>query len=117
MVVPVGADVVEPRLSVGVTPEWMEVKERGLQHWGTLEGARAWAEAAAIFGGALTEEEIHFHAKLARHAGTPHVGRRMMKIWLETDIRPVLPSVKVPALLWAMELTRSRSRRPSTSSR
>ena len=88
----------------GLRPEnSVDIDERELQHWGTLEGARAWAEGEAMFGDIHTEEEIYWHAKLARHTGTPDVGRELTRIWYETDIRPVLPSVKVRTLLLAQE--------------
>jgi pimeloyl-ACP methyl ester carboxylesterase len=85
----------------GVRPE--DIDERELQHWGTLEGAQAWAEGQAMLGHIPTEEEIYWHAKLARHTGTPDVGRELTRNWYETDIRAVLPSVKIPTLLLAWE--------------
>jgi class 3 adenylate cyclase/pimeloyl-ACP methyl ester carboxylesterase len=101
---PAARMVWSPDYPWGVRPEdWVDIDERELQHWGTLEGARAWAEGEAMFGRIPTEEEIYWHAKLARHTGTPDVGRELSRIWYETDIRPVLPSVRVPALLLAQE--------------
>jgi class 3 adenylate cyclase len=77
----------------------VELNERELQHWGTLEGARIWAESEALYNRAITEEEIRAYAKLSRHTSSPDVARELMRIWYETDIRSVLPSVNVPALL------------------
>jgi class 3 adenylate cyclase len=74
-----------------------------LQHWRTLEGARAWAEGEAIYRPAPAEEEVRLHAKLSRHTGTPDVAREFTRIWYETDIRALLPTVNVPALLLAQE--------------
>jgi class 3 adenylate cyclase/pimeloyl-ACP methyl ester carboxylesterase len=87
----------------GVPPEYLENAERGLEHWGTLEGARAWKEEMAMYGYIPTQEELHQHAKQSRHTGTPDVVRELKWGWAETDIRGVLPSVKVPALLFAQE--------------
>ncbi len=83
----------------GVQPEYVEVNEPELHHWGTLEGARIWAEGEAFYNRAITEEEIRAYAKLSRHTSSPDVARELMRIWYETDIRSVLPSVNVPALL------------------
>ena len=85
----------------------MEANERELQHWGTLEGARIWAEGEAMYGRIVTEEEIRAYAKLSRHTATPDVARELQRIWYETDIRQVLPSVNVPALLLDQHATQS----------
>jgi class 3 adenylate cyclase/pimeloyl-ACP methyl ester carboxylesterase len=83
----------------GVGPEYVAANEREMQHWGTLEGARSWAEGESLYGLVLSEETIRHHAKRSRHTATPDVARELLRIWYETDIRPVLPSVNVPALL------------------
>ena len=91
----------------GAGPEYVEANERELQHWGTLEGARLWAEGESLLGRVITEEEIRDYAKLSRHTATPDVARELQRIWYETDIRPVLPSVNVPALLLDQHTTQS----------
>ena len=40
-------------------------------------------------------------AKASRNACTPDVARSLSEIWYETDVRDVLPSVKVPTLIVA----------------
>ena len=96
---PVARNVWSPDYPWGAGPEYVEANERELQHWGTLEGARIWAEADSMYGNVITEEEIRAYAKLSRHTATPDVARELNRIWYETDIRSVLPSVNVPALL------------------
>jgi class 3 adenylate cyclase/pimeloyl-ACP methyl ester carboxylesterase len=91
----------------GAGPEYMESNEREMQHWGTLEGARIWAEGEAIYGRTFSEEEIRAYAKLSRHTATPDVARELQRIWYETDIRQVLPSVNVPALLLDQHISQS----------
>jgi hypothetical protein len=54
-------------------------------------------------GRAITEEEIYWYARMSRHTGTPDVARELTRNWYETDIRAVLPSVKVPTLLLAQK--------------
>jgi hypothetical protein len=95
----VARNVWSPDYPWGAGPEYVEANERELQHWGTLVGARIWAEAESMYGHVITEEEIRAYAKLSRHTATPDVARELNRIWYETDIRPVLPSVNVPALL------------------
>jgi class 3 adenylate cyclase len=85
----------------------VDANEREMQHWGTLEGARIWAEGESIYGRVITDEEIRDFAKLSRNTATPDVARELNRIWYETDIRPVLPSVNVPALLLDQQATKS----------
>jgi len=91
----------------GAGPEYVEANERELRHWGTLEGALLWAEGESMYGRIISEEEIRDYAKLSRHTATPDVARELQRIWYETDIRPVLPSVNVPALLLDQHTTQS----------
>jgi class 3 adenylate cyclase/pimeloyl-ACP methyl ester carboxylesterase len=96
---PSARSVWSPEYPWGVRPQYVELDQRQLQHWGTLEGARLWAEGEAMYGRAFSEEEIRMWAKLSRHTATPDVAQELSRIWYETDIRSVLPSVKVPTLL------------------
>jgi class 3 adenylate cyclase len=100
---PSARSIWSPDYPWGVRPEYVEAADRELQHWGTLEGARAWAEGEAMYGRETNEEEVYWHAKLDRHTGTPDVARELTRIWYETDIRALLPTVNVPTLLLAQE--------------
>lgn len=104
---PLARNVWSPDYPWGAGPEYVAGNEREIQHWGTLEGAHIWAENEATIGRIFTEEEIQAYARLSRHTGTPDVGRELTRIWYETDIRPVLPSVNVPALLMDQLTTQS----------
>ena len=85
----------------------MEANERELQHWGTLEGARLWAEGESMYGRIVSEEEIRDYAKLSRHTATPDVARELQRIWYETDIGPVLPVGQCATLLLDQHTTQS----------
>jgi class 3 adenylate cyclase/pimeloyl-ACP methyl ester carboxylesterase len=100
---PSARSVWTPDYPWGVRPEYVEASERELQQWGTVEGGRAWAQGEAIYRAEPTEDEVYWHAKLARHTGTPDVGRELTRIWYETDIRALLPTVNVPTLVLAQE--------------
>jgi class 3 adenylate cyclase len=103
----VGRNVWSPDYPWGVGPEHLEIDELVVEHWGTIEGARIWAEGEAQQGRALTEDDILAWAKLSSQRCTPDVAGELLKIWYETDIRSVLPSVNVPALLLDQEATPS----------
>jgi class 3 adenylate cyclase/pimeloyl-ACP methyl ester carboxylesterase len=83
--------------------DYVAASEREIEHWGTLEGARAWAEGVALYEYAPTDEEVYWEAKLGRHTASPDVARELFRVWYETDIRPVLPTVNVPTLLLNQE--------------
>jgi class 3 adenylate cyclase len=104
---PVARNVWSPDYPWGVRPEYVEMDKRQVEHWGTLEGARIWAEGEALTGRHFTEEEVRSYAKLSRHTATPDVARELTRIWYETDIRAVLAAVNVPALLLDEHATQS----------
>ncbi|HXJ62354.1 MAG TPA: adenylate/guanylate cyclase domain-containing protein [Actinomycetota bacterium] len=83
----------------GAPAEQLEIDERELEHWGTLEGARIWAEGEASHGHFMAEEDIRAYARLSRNTATPDIARQMARTWRETDVRSILPSVKVRTLL------------------
>ena len=89
----------ERRLPWGVPSDELVVLDGELKHWGTLEGARIWAEAEAMHGHLFTEEHVQAYARLSRSTATPDVARQINLNWLETDVRSILPSVRVPTLL------------------
>jgi class 3 adenylate cyclase len=100
---PTARSVWTPDYPWGVRPEYVEASEQDYEHWGTIRGARGWAAAEAVYDVPRSEEEIYWHAKLSRHTVTPDVARELGRNWNATDIRPVLPSVQAPTLLFAPE--------------
>ena len=81
----------------GVSAEDIERARRVTEdHWGTdALFAVSWAQGDDV----VPTEMTMGMGKLSRYTGTPDVAREMDRIWNETDIRGVLPSVRAPALL------------------
>jgi class 3 adenylate cyclase/pimeloyl-ACP methyl ester carboxylesterase len=104
---PAARSVWSPDYPWGAGPEYVQVNQRELEHWGTVEGARIWAEGESMYGRVLSEADIQGYARLSRHTGTPDVARELTRIWYETDIRAVLPSVNAPALILDQHSTQS----------
>jgi class 3 adenylate cyclase/pimeloyl-ACP methyl ester carboxylesterase len=81
----------------GVSDEYVERARRVTEdHWGT--------DALFSLTWGLANEAVPTEAsigvgKLSRYTATPDVALEMDRIWNETDIRGVLPSVRAPALL------------------
>jgi class 3 adenylate cyclase len=83
----------------GVGPEYFERDQRSLEVWGTAEYGQAFAEMEGLVGHVITPEEHTIRAMVSRHTATPDVAQELSRMWYETDIRPILPSVRAPTLL------------------
>ena len=71
--------------------------------WGTEEYGPAVAELWAEVGMRLPPELVAMMGRLSRHTATPDVAVMIDRIWNETDIRAILPSVSAPTLLLAYD--------------
>jgi class 3 adenylate cyclase/pimeloyl-ACP methyl ester carboxylesterase len=84
----------------GWGPREVEMELAALDRWGTRAYATSWSEQAEEeFGVPVPESEVRFMAKASRQTCTPDVARELTRIWFETDVRALLPSVHVPTLL------------------
>ena len=80
-------------------PTWRP-SEPFLERWGTEGWARDYvALNADVMGGAWsTESYVRFLARVSRRTCTPDVAMELARIWLETDVRDVLPAIQAPML-------------------
>jgi class 3 adenylate cyclase len=69
--------------------------------WGTLAYGHAFAADLARIDHELPTSTPEWMAKASRNACTPDVARSLAEIWYQTDVRDVLPVVKVPTLIVA----------------
>jgi class 3 adenylate cyclase/pimeloyl-ACP methyl ester carboxylesterase len=85
----------------GVPDEYLNKEAALLERWGTLGWAQDYvALNAEVLGGAFsTESYIRFLARASRRTCTPDVAKELARIWLETDVRDVLPAVQAPMLM------------------
>jgi class 3 adenylate cyclase len=84
----------------GQGPLEVEEERRGLAAWGTIEYGRTWARWMEQANGVVPPEEaIRVLARTTRTSCTPDVAIELQRIWWETDIRGILPSVQAPTLL------------------
>jgi hypothetical protein len=59
-----------------------------------------WAEGfSELTGAPLPDAAVRWQAKLSRSGCTPDVAPELAEIWLQTDVRGVLPGVQAPTLL------------------
>ncbi len=85
----------------GVDDGYLAKEQALLERWGTEGWAREFVELNAdVLGGAFsTESYIRFLARVSRRTCTPDVAKELARIWLETDVRDVLPAVQAPMLM------------------
>jgi class 3 adenylate cyclase len=94
-----------PDFPWGAKPDYIKRDESTLELWGTLEYGAAAAESEAEWteGYEPYPASVPMMGVFGRHTTTPDVAREITRIWHETDVRGVLPSVRVPTLLIANE--------------
>jgi class 3 adenylate cyclase len=98
----------------GSPPDLVEHELRGIREtWGTKAYGRNWVENNELLlgGGEFAppsrlEEELTRVARISRHWATPDVAEELERIWYETNVRGVLPTIRVPTLLMCRDLPR-----------
>ena len=88
----------------GRHPRDIEAEIGDIRLWGTLEYGRRFVTDEASRGNELTtdrnmEAVAAFMAKAGRNACTPDVALALARIWYESDVTGVLPSLQIPTLL------------------
>ncbi len=98
---PVPRAAAAPDYPWGASPEYVELDQALTKEWGTEAYARGFMElnADAMEGPWSTERYVSHLARLTRRTCTPEVAEQLNRIWYETDIRGILPSIQVPTLL------------------
>ena len=98
---PVARTLWAPDYPWGVSSGYLEHARRLTQdHWGT---DAFFAMLAALDDYPVPTEVTIGYGKLCRSTATPDVALEIDRIWNETDIRGVLPSVRAPALLTELD--------------
>jgi class 3 adenylate cyclase len=80
-----------------------EFVERTAQVTAELWGSEEYGPAVAELDDDLPPELVAMMGRLSRHTATPDVAVMIDRIWNETDIRAILPSVSAPTLLLAYD--------------
>ena len=81
--------------------EELETELADLRFWGTSAYGPAFASEQASHGNRIPEVEAALFAKASRNACTPDVAIELARMWAETDVRGILPSIAVPSLILA----------------
>ena len=92
-----------PDFPWGVDRDFMERHIKlTAEMWGSEEYGPAFAELHWVDHDMPTEL-VTMMGRLSRHTATPDVAVMLERIWSETDIRAILPSVSVPTLILAYD--------------
>jgi class 3 adenylate cyclase len=85
----------------GVDASYVEREEAITKDWGTETYARGFMEMNAdVMEGPWSDERyVAQLARFTRRTCTPDVAEQLNRMWYETDVRAVLPSIQVPTLL------------------
>ena len=83
----------------GVGPDYRAADLAALEHWGTNEYGEMLLAYQRRFGNLIPDEVAPSFSKQSRNACTPDVAQRLSLIWYETDVRAVLPALRVPTLI------------------
>jgi class 3 adenylate cyclase len=84
----------------GVDDDYLERSAKvTAEYWGTDGFGAAFAEVEASVGNDVPGQVTADLSKLARHTVTPDVAIALDRMWQETDVRSILPSVTAPTLL------------------
>jgi class 3 adenylate cyclase len=88
----------------GIDREYVErMAKVTAELWGSEQYGAAVAEIDAELGYNPPPELVAMMGRLSRHTATPDVAVIVERIWNETDVRAILPSVSAPTLLLAYE--------------
>ncbi len=74
-----------------------------LASWGTDDYGRWFLESEALVGNVLPEAMGTAAVRQTRNSCTPDVAKELSRMWYETDVRGILPSVQVPTLILVHE--------------
>ena len=89
----------------GRTVEELEAEVADLRFWGTSAYGQAFATEQASYGNPIPEVEAALFAKASRNACTPDIAIELARMWMETDVRGILPTIAVPTLILAHTAT------------
>jgi class 3 adenylate cyclase len=91
-----------PDFPWGVDDEYLQRSANVTKEfWGTDGFGAAFAELEGGVGHDVPPDEAAALSRIARHTVTPDVAIALDRMWEETDVRAILPSVNTPTLLLA----------------
>jgi class 3 adenylate cyclase len=100
---PTPRSVWAPDYPWGARPEYIEGEIESVKVWGTPAYGEAFIHTESLGDHELDPSMAALIARASRHTATPDVAQQMSKIWYESDVREVLPAVRVPTLIAQFE--------------
>jgi class 3 adenylate cyclase len=75
-----------------------EVTEEEFEEW-LSHLTTIWGDEVPIYDDAPDAEYVRWEAKMSRYGATPGSMLALSRMWFETDVRDVLPTIRVPTLV------------------
>ena len=88
----------------GADDDYRAAEQAALEHWGTREYGTKLIEWQRRFGNPLPDKMAESLSRQSRNACSPDVARQLSQIWYETDVRGILPAIRVPTLLLGQDI-------------
>ncbi len=79
-----------------------EFTDEEFEDWLTRQ-TDSWGEDVDLFGDAPDDAFIRWQAKMSRFGATPGSMASLSRMWFETDVRDILPTIRVPTLVLSTE--------------
>ena len=87
----------------GRTDDHLEEELRDIDTWGTFEYGRRFVGEEASRDNVMPDSLITWMVRASRNACTPDVAKDLARIWYESDVRGILPTIQTPTLLIGKE--------------
>jgi class 3 adenylate cyclase len=87
----------------GRTQDDLEEELRDIDTWGTLEYGRRFVGEESSRDNPMPDAMATWMARASRNACTPDVARELARIWYDSDVRGILPSIRTPTLVVGKE--------------
>ena len=89
--------------------------EEEFERW-LAQPAAVWGDEVAMFEEDDPDdlEEIRHSAKMSRYGATPGSMAALSRMWFDTDVRDILPTIRVPTLVLSMEDSSWAGAEPAT---
>lgn len=94
---------IDPHIHLRRTHDYpFEVTEEEFEEW-LSHLTTIWGDEVPIFDDPPDAEYVRWEAKMSRYGATPGSMVALSRMWFETDVRDILPAIRVPSLVLSTE--------------
>jgi class 3 adenylate cyclase len=94
---------IDPHIHLRRTHDYpFEVSEEEFEEW-LSHLMTIWGDEVPLFDDPPDAEYVRWEAKMSRFGATPGSMQALSRMWFETDVRDILPTIRVPTLVLSTE--------------